>query len=338
MSVPCLSRRALSRAIDAPLDLAVAPGYASIGYRLRGLNWETAVAGSLEGRAAVVTGASSGLGQATVEGLARAGARVHMVARQRRRGERARAAVARELAASGRDADLRLALCDLSELAWVQGLACELAEREPDLAVLVNNAGVLRQRRERSSSGVELTFATNVLGPFALTELLLPALRAGVPGRVVNVSSGGMYTARLHGAAPQLDHRAFDGPAFYAHTKRAEVALTEVWAAREGQRGVLFAAMHPGWADTPGLRRSLPRFRRLARPFLRDERQGADTIVWLSTAPPEAVPTGRFWHDRRPRTTYRLPGTRETAQERRSLWHECRRLAGPTLQVVDPVR
>jgi NAD(P)-dependent dehydrogenase (short-subunit alcohol dehydrogenase family) len=249
-----------------------------------------------------------------------------LVVRDRGRGERARDEVLRRLGAA---ADLRVALCDLAELESVARLAADLAEREPDLAVLVNNAGVLAQRRERSASGAELTFATNVLGPFALTELLLPALRAGTPGRVVTVSSGGMYTARLDGADLQLDHRTFHGPRFYAHTKRAEVVLNELWSAREGAAGVRFAAMHPGWADTAGLQRSLPRFHRLVRPLLRDARQGADTIVWLATAPAAEVPGGRFWHDRRPRPTHRLPRTHESAEDRRALWRESQRLATP---------
>ena len=197
-------------ALDTALDCSVAPGYSALGYWLRGLRWDNAVAGRLDGGAAVVTGASSGLGVAAVEGLARAGARVHLVVRDRERGERARDEVLQRLGAA---ADLRVALCDLAELESVARLAADLAEREPDLAVLVNNAGVLAERRERSSSGAELTFATNVLGPFALTELLLPALRAGTPGRVVTVSSGGMYTARLDGADLQLDHRTFRRPA-----------------------------------------------------------------------------------------------------------------------------
>jgi hypothetical protein len=92
---------------------------------------------------------------------------------------------------------------------------------------------------------------------------------------------------------------------------------------------VRFAAMHPGWADTPGLQRSLPRFHRLTRPLLRDDRQGADTIVWLATAPAAEVPGGRFWHDRRPRPTHRLPRTHESAEDRRALWRESQRLATP---------
>ena len=88
--------------------------------------------------------------------------------------------------------------------------------------------------------------------------------------------------------------------------------------------------MHPGWADTPGLSSSLPRFYRLMRPLLRDPHEGADTIVWLATADRDEIDqrSGEFWHDRRPRPKHRLPWTRESRQERERLWAECARLGG----------
>jgi dehydrogenase/reductase SDR family protein 12 len=210
----------------------------------------------------------------------------------------------------------------------VRRFAAAFQERVRALDVLVNNAGVLTLRRERTSTGLELTFATNVLGPFLLTELLLPKLRAAAPSRVITVSSGGMYTARLDVNDPQLDRREFDGPAFYAHTKRAEVVLNGLWAQRHAADGVAFHAMHPGWADTGGLRSSLPRFHRLMRPLLRDSRQGADTIVWLATARALEPPSGGFWQDRAPRPEHRLPRTRETRPERERFWTYCERLSG----------
>ena len=269
-----------SRLLDSLLDLAVAPGYTRIGYRLRGLSWPSAIAGSLVGKVALVTGASSGLGEATCEGLARAGARVHMLVRDLERGEEARERLRLRLDA---EAQLELWLCDLADLSSVRGFARSFSAGERRLDVLVNNAGVLPPERQRTADGFELAFATNVLGPFVLTGLLVGALRLGDRARVINVSSGGMYTARLDVDDPQLEGRKFDGPSFYAHTKRAEVALTEVWAERLAEFGISCHSMHPGWADTPGLSSSLPRFHRLMRPLLRDPHEGADTIVWLAT-------------------------------------------------------
>ena len=299
------------------------PGYTCLGYRLRGLSWHSAVAGSLAGKEALVTGASSGLGEAACEGLALAGARVHMLVRDRERGAAARARIGARLGSADR---LDLSVCDLADLASVRKFAAGFDDGERGLAVLVNNAGVLPSQRTRSRDGFELTFAVNVLGPFVLTDLLLGPLRRAGRGRVINVSSGGMYTARLDVADLQLEEREFDGTKFYAHSKRAEVALTEAWAQRPEGDGITFFSMHPGWADTPGLSDSLPRFHRVMRPLLRDARQGADTVVWLATCPEVDGMSGTLWHDRRPRPAHRLPSTHESAAERALLWEECARL------------
>jgi NAD(P)-dependent dehydrogenase (short-subunit alcohol dehydrogenase family) len=238
--------------------------------------------------------------------------------------------VARRLAAAGDAGGERLVpeLLDLSDLDSVRSFAGRFGPRVDRLGGLLHNAGVLPSHRERSAQGHELSFATNVLGPFLLTELLLPALRRGAPSRVVVVSSGGMYTSRLNARDPGLDRREFDGPRFYAHTKRIEVVLTELWAERERSSGVSFASLHPGWVDTPGLERSLPGFHRLMRPLLRDPDQGADTAVWLLATDAAEQRPGAFWHDRRPRPQHRVPWTRESLPERAELLSRLSRLAG----------
>jgi NAD(P)-dependent dehydrogenase (short-subunit alcohol dehydrogenase family) len=312
--------------LDRALDLAVLPGYSRLGFALRGLGGEPPE-GSLEDRVALVTGASSGVGEAACEGLAAAGATVHMLVRNRERGEKAAAQVEGRLpAASG---TLELEPCDLSDLGSVRRFSESFLARNQRLDLLVHNAGVLPSQRSHSADGLELTFATNVVGPFLLTSLLLPALLAAAPSRVVTVSSGGMYTAGLDAEDPQLELRAYDGPHFYAHSKRAQVVLNRLWAEQFAAERIGFHAMHPGWVDTPGLRESLPRFHRLMRPLLRDARQGADTIVWLSAWPELEPATGGFWHDRAPRPEHRLPSTSESREERLRLWRECERLCTP---------
>jgi dehydrogenase/reductase SDR family member 12 len=314
--------------MDRALDFAVIPGYSRFGFALRGLDRERAIPGSLEGKVILVTGASSGLGEAACREFAAAGARVHMLVRNATRGERAASRIMARLP-QGRGA-IQLELCDLSDLSSIRHFAADFRARHERLDLLVNNAGVLPPERALSADGVELTFATNVLGPFLLTSLLLPSLLRAAPSRVITVSSGGMYSAALDADDPQLERRAYDGPRFYAHTKRAQVALNRVWSEHLQPEEVAFSAMHPGWVDTPGLRSSLPRFRRLMRPLLRDARQGADTIVWLGTEPELTPASGGFWHDRAPRPEHRLPATRETAEERRRLWRECEALCGGT--------
>jgi dehydrogenase/reductase SDR family member 12 len=317
--------------LDRALDWTVLPGYTSVGYRLRSRGWNGDLpSGALAGRTVLVTGASSGIGEAASERLVGLGAHVHMVARDPERGAAARERVAERLAAAGTDAlqRLELELCDLSDLDAVRSFAARFAARTPRLHGLLHNAGVLPRSRERSAQGHELAFATNVLGPFLLTNLLLEPLRRGAPSRVVLVSSGGMYTARLDLDDLELERHDFNGARVYAHTKRIEVILAERWAEREPSSGVSFSSLHPGWVDTTGLEASLPHFHRLLRRLLRDPAQGADTAVWLlATSAAERHP-GAFWHDRRPRPKHRVPWTRESPWERLELWTRLARLSG----------
>jgi dehydrogenase/reductase SDR family protein 12 len=319
-----------NRLLDSALDLLVVPGYTSLGPRLRRRGWEALPAGALRDRTMLVTGASSGIGERVCEGLAALGARVHLLARDPERGAAARERIERRLAAGG-DPDaarrLELELCDVADLDDVRRFAADFASRTDSLHGLVHNAGVLLAEPARSG-GRELTLATHVLGPFLLTNLLLTALRRGAPSRVVFVSSGGMYTARLHSDDLELDREDFDGARFYAHAKRVQVLLAELWAERERSSGVSFFSVHPGWVDTPGVERSLPRFHRALGPLLRDPEQGADTVIWLEAAPGLEAQTGAFFHDRRARPKYRLPRTRESAVERARLWGQLSRLSG----------
>jgi dehydrogenase/reductase SDR family protein 12 len=314
---------ALSSALDTILDLTVVPGYTSIGYRLRRPMWDAAELPPMDGRVVLITGATSGLGLAAAESFARLRARVIIVGRNAERGERARSVVTQRTG----NPDVTLELCDLSSLESVRALATRMAAAHPRLDVLVNNAGVLPPERTLSVDGVELTFATNVLGPFLLTTLLVPLLEQGEPGRVINVSSGGMYSQGLAIDDLESTQEPFDGIKAYARCKRAEVILTELWAQRLRGQDVVVHSMHPGWADTPGVETSLPRFYAVAKRLLRTPQQGADTIVWLGAAVEPAASSGEFWHDRRRRSTHRVPWTKESPQDRERLWAECERLS-----------
>jgi dehydrogenase/reductase SDR family protein 12 len=315
--------------LDAALDRSIVGGYTSIGYRLRAQRFEPLP--RLDGRVAIITGATSGLGLAAAQSMAQLGARVVALARDARRGERVRAQL-QEAVQGG--AAVELELCDLADLASVRAAAQRLRAAHARVDVLVNNASVLPAARQRSPDGHELTFATNVLGPFLLTCLLHAPLRAAGragdgPARVITVSSGGMYAQRLDVRRLIEGPEPFDGTAAYAATKRAQVVLTELAAQRAERRGepIWFAAMHPGWADTPGVRTSLPRFYRLTRPLLRTPAQGADTIVWLAGAVAPLSASGAFWHDRARRPAHLVPWTRESAAERKRLAAECVRLS-----------
>ena len=103
--------------------------------------------------------------------------------------------------------------------------------------------------------------------------------------------------------------------------------LTELWAQQLEASGVVAHAMHPGWADTPGVESSLPLFHKLTKPFLRTPEQGADTITWLAAAREVGKVSGYFWLDREPHITHVLPGTQESAEERQRLWAALSQLA-----------
>jgi len=310
--------------IDTFLDRTVVLGYTNVGYRFRRRSFGASDLQRMDGKVVLVTGATSGLGFASAEGFARLGASVRLLARSEERGERARGEIVER---SGNE-DVSVCLSDLSDLGAVRQFATSFVAREQRLDVLVNNAGALTNERTLSPEGIELTFATNVLGPFLLTNLLIPLLEESAPARIINVSSGGMYTQRIHVDDLQTEHENYDGPVAYARSKRAEVMLTELWAERLQDDGIVVHAMHPGWADTPGVVSSLPHFYRVTRPLLRTPQEGADTIVWLGAAPEPGRSSGGFWHDRRQRPTHLLPWTRETAADRDRLWAECERLSG----------
>jgi NAD(P)-dependent dehydrogenase (short-subunit alcohol dehydrogenase family) len=309
--------------LDTVLDRSVLAGYTNVGYRVRKALRSSDDLPSMDGKAVLVTGATSGLGLAAAEGFARLGAGVRLLARNEQRGEQARAQIVER---SG-NRDVRLYLGDLSDLRSLRACAEQFIAQEPRLDVLVNNAGVLSGERTLSVDGIELTFATNVLGPFALTSWLVGLLEKSAPARIINVSSGGMYTQRIDAHDLQSEQKDFDGPSAYARSKRAEVILTELWAERLQGTGVVVHSMHPGWVDTPGVESSLPKFYAVTKPLLRTPEEGADTILWLGAAAEPGRSSGRFWHDRRQRPTHRVPWTRETAADRERLWAECERLS-----------
>jgi dehydrogenase/reductase SDR family member 12 len=297
--------------------------YTKLGYAVRSRRWDESDLAGMDGRVVIVTGATSGLGEAAASGFARLGASVWLVARNRERGERTRARIAAD---TGSD-DVHVGICDLSDLRSVRRFAEQCETGPGRLDVLVNNAGVLTEERSLSRDGIELTLATNVVGPFLLTKLLTPLLLRSAPARVINVSSGGMYTQGLHVDDLQSTRGKFNGTVAYARTKRIEVVLSELLAWRLDGTGVVVNAMHPGWVDTPGLRTSLPGFHRVLGRLLRTPEQGADTIVWLGSAPQAAQASGAFWFDRARRRTHLLPWTREGDGDRRRLWAEVERLS-----------
>ena len=309
--------------IDKTLDTAIAPGFSNIGFRVRRRSWEP-ITESLSGKTVVVTGATSGLGKAAATELALLGADVILVGRNPDK----TATVQAEITAVADDARIRYELADLSLMSEVRDLAGRLLANEDSIHVLINNAGTLFTERTVTAEGIDSTLATNLLGHFLLTNLLIPRLVESAPARIINVSSGGMYSQRISISNLQNDRGEYKGSAAYARTKRGQVIVTEMWADRLRGQGVTVNAMHPGWADTPGVVQSLPTFHKITKPFLRTPAEGADTIVWLAASDEAADQTGLFWHDRKPRPTHRTKRTRERPEARTALWEALSELSG----------
>jgi len=309
-----------ARAVDALLEASVVGSFSRIGMAVRSrlLPEFTADApATLDGRTVVITGATSGIGYATATGLARLGAAVHFLARDPVRAARA----GQQISAAAGSQRISYGLADLDNPGSVRAFAAEYLTTHDRLDVLIHNAGAIYPSYQVNDAGTERTVAGQVIGPYLLTSLLLPALLAARGSRVITVSSAGMYTQRLDPAILQMSANGFRGVTAYARAKRAQVALSREWARRLAETGVAFHAMHPGWVNTPGLAAALPRFHRVMRPLLRTAEQGADTIIWLAGSDPARLDSGRFWHDRRPRAEYRLPRTRDVVSgAARTLW------------------
>lgn len=248
----------------------------------------------LDGKNCIVTGANSGIGFATAEGLAVRGASIYMVCRSKERGETALS----QIQSKTGNQKVYLEVCDLSSVSEIKLLAAKFTSKDLPVHVLVNNAGILEHKRITTPEGFELNFAVNVLGTFTLTELMLPLLEKAAPdARVITVSSGGMYTAPLT-TDLQFSEGKFDGMAQYGRNKRVQVALTEKWAEMYKHKGIGFYSMHPGWAETPGVAKSLPGFSQKFSGNLRTSEEGADTVIWLALQPKEKLVSGGFNFDR----------------------------------------
>jgi NAD(P)-dependent dehydrogenase (short-subunit alcohol dehydrogenase family) len=308
----------LSPIVDKFLDGSIVLSFDRSGFRRHAASFAASdLDVDLTGHVCLVTGANSGIGFQTALGLAARRATVWLLCRNRQRADNA----VREIRRRTGSRRVHSAQLDVSDLGAVRRFVRDFEPRVVD--VLVHNAGVLPDSRIESPDGHELTLATHVLGPTLLTRLLLPKLRRSADPRVVMVSSGGMYTQRLSVADVEWRDRPYDGVTAYARTKRMQVVLAEQLADELRPHGISVNSMHPGWADTPAVRTSLPRFWKTMQRRLRTPAEGADTAIWLAASVAARGQSGRFWFDRLPRRTHLLPWTKETQAERDALSRLC---------------
>ena len=316
--------------IDAVLEAPVFTSFTRIGYDVRSRldHWSPVGQYDLTGRVMLITGATSGLGLALAHMLAGCGAELILLGRDATKTERVR----QEVAQRSGNTRITSVLADMGDLGAVRAAANQILVRHPRLDVLIHNAGALSDKRTITNDGLEATVASQVVGPFLLTTLLLDPLCNGAPSRVITMSSGGMYATGLTIDRLQMGEN-YKGAEQYARAKRAQVTLNEMWAQRFPDRDIVFHALHPGWADTPGVEASLPTFRKIVGPLLRSAEQGADTAVWLAADDGQPLATtGHFWLDRRVRSIHKLPSTRktDTPTRRHQLWDWCVQASGVT--------
>lgn len=250
----------------------------------------------MQGQICMVTGANAGIGKQTALELARQGATVVLVARNRERGEAARADI---IAKSG-NSHVELLQADLSSQDSIHGLSESFKARYDRLNVLVNNAGVYLSRREESIDGLEMTFAVNHIGYFLTTLLLWDRLVAGAPARVVNVSSDAHRRARLDFDDLQ-NRRRYSGFRVYSQSKLANVLFTYELDRRRGDANVTINALHPGFvASNFGTNNSgivgLV-MKRLVPLVAKTVEEGADTSVYLASSLDVNHVSGQYFTD-----------------------------------------
>lgn len=251
----------------------------------------------------LITGSNSGIGKQTALEVAKRGGIVHLVCRNPDFAEQAK----NEIVEKSKNGNVHTHILDLSKPRDVHKFAENFASEfsSSGLHVLVNNAGCMVNKKTLTEESLEKNFATNTLGTYILTEKLIPLLRKtsdNVRPRVITVSSGGMLTNKLDVKDLQFENmNPFDGTSAYAQNKRQQVIMTEEWARKYND--IQFTSMHPGWADTPAVRTSMPGFYERMKDKLRTVEQGADTIVWLAMTENEAAVnpenSGEFYQDRR---------------------------------------
>ncbi|HEX2756492.1 MAG TPA: SDR family oxidoreductase [Candidatus Limnocylindrales bacterium] len=285
---------------------------------------------SLTGRTVLITGGTSGIGRAAAISLAAMGARVGITGRDRVRAEEAAAEIAR---ASGNPA-VDVFVADLSSQAEVRRLAGDVLSAYPRLDVLLNNVGGFWAHRHVTADGLEHTFALNHLAPFLLTSLLLERLTASAPARVVTVSSGAQSMGRID-FDDLMGERKYSGQRAYNQSKLANVMFTYELARRLEGSGVTATVLHPGVTSTAfsaeDPARAFAPLVAVLRPFMRSPERGADTAVHLASSPEVEGVSGRYFADRKARTSHR--SSYDTATTAR-LWRVSADLVGLPVDAV----
>ncbi len=252
---------------------------------------------NMNGKICLVTGATNGIGRATVQALAQVGATVIMVGRDTQKTSR----VIKEIRAASGNKNVGSILADLSSEQDVRRLAHEFKGKYSHLHVLINNAGAVFMQRQLSVDGIEMTFALNHLAGFLLTNLLLDTLKASAPARIINVSSGAHTTGKIEFDNLQAE-RGYS-PRVYENSKLANILFTMELARRLEGTGVTVNALHPGFTSTGFAKNNGKVIAALVSIFAplvaRSSAKGAETSIYLASSPSVEGITGKYFHNSR---------------------------------------
>jgi len=279
------------------------PSFTAIGYHARGLSLRP-IRADFTGQTWVVTGGSDGIGRAIALDAAQRGAKVFIIARVAEKLD----AVARLAPRPGSIVPIAV---DLMLQSATETVAARLIAEAGKIDVLVNNVGVLIGKWGRTPEGHEKSFAISLLNQYVLTERLLAANAFAANATVINMASGGMFNSPLSLKMNMPTPEGYHGAQAYAMHKRGQAELVKYWHEKHGAKGLRFYVMHPGWADTAGVKRSMPRFRKTLKSVLRTELQGGDTAIWLAANRPTSAGPEAFWFDRAPRDAHAYDFTRK---------------------------
>ncbi len=277
----------------------------------------------MTGKICLVTGSNSGIGLVTARELARAGARLVMLCRNAERGEAARASI---VAATG-STSVELLLGDLSSLESVAAFAETFRSKYERLDVLVNNAGLSLPVRHLTDDGVEMMFAINHLGHFALTCHLAESLKAAERARVVNVASMGHWAGRIDMDNLQCE-KSFNAVGQYCNTKLANILFARALAERVSQFGISSYSLHPGVIRSGFAQDEAGWFGHLVKlggPFMSSPEKGAQTSLYLATASGIESDSGSYFANKK--RAMCSPAAKSQAKAE-ALWQESERLSG----------
>jgi NAD(P)-dependent dehydrogenase (short-subunit alcohol dehydrogenase family) len=268
----------------------------------------------ITGKQVIVTGPTSGIGRQIALELGARGAHLVLACRDEAKARD----VATAIASAGGAGRVKTLLIDTSSQRSIRDAARNYRQEHSQLDVLVNNAGTVQDERGESINGIELTFATNVLGYHLFTRELLDVLEAGAPSRVVVVASA--FAGHLDLDDLQFTRRPFDRLQAYAQSKACNRLWSWALARRLRERGVTVNAMTPGFVPGTELSRNMPPDLRRAYKERtgRTITQGADTAVWLASSPDIADASGGFYTDRR-----EVPCEFRNTDTEEKLWRTC---------------